>query len=111
MHDQKKSSHLGVGLLVGAAIGVASAVFLQSKQGKQITKDLQKKVAALQKKVAAKLKDVEVMTKEQYQDLVDEIVAYYVKTKDIAKSEIPAVKKQLMSTWKSIESQFKSLKK
>lgn len=110
MSDQK-SSHLGVGLLVGAAIGVASAVFLQSKQGKQITKDLTKKVAALQKKVAAKLKDVKMMTKEQYQELVDEIVAYYVKTKDIAKSEIPVVTKQLMSTWKSIESQFKSLKK
>lgn len=107
----KKSSHLGVGLLVGAAIGVASAVFLQSKQGKQITKDLQKKVMALQKKVAAKLKDVQEMSKAQYEELVDEIVAYYVKTKDVAKNEIPVVKKQLMSTWKTIEGQFKHLKR
>ena len=46
----KKGSHVGVGMLIGAAIGVAAATFLQSKKGKELTKDLQKKTAALQKK-------------------------------------------------------------
>lgn len=106
-----KKSHLGAGLLVGAAIGVASAIFFQSKQGKQLTKDLSKKVSALQKKVMKELEKAGDMSKERYQQLVDSIVAYYVKTKDIAQDEIPVVKKQLLATWKSVEAELKKLKK
>jgi gas vesicle protein len=110
MSDMKKSSHLGVGLLIGAAIGVASAVFLQSKKGKTFTKDLQRKVMALQKKVNAELKKQGTMNKEKYEQLVDTVVAYYVKTKDIAKTEIPEVKKSLLASWKTIQQQLKSVK-
>lgn len=109
--SDKKSSHLGAGLLVGAAIGIASAIFLQSKQGKQITKDLQKKVNALQKKVTKELMKAGEMSKARYEEIVDSIVAYYVKSKDIAQSEIPVVKKQLLATWKSVEAELKKLKK
>lgn len=110
MPEKKSSSHLGAGLLVGAAVGVAAATFLQSKQGKQLTKDLQKKTVALQKKVTMELKKVGDLTKESYQELVDKVVAYYVKTKDIAENEIPEVKKLLLAHWKNIEKELKSVK-
>lgn len=109
MEDKKTSSHIGAGMLIGAAIGVASAIFLQSKQGKALSKDLGKKVSALQKKVNMELKKVDHMTKEKYQELVDKVVEYYVKTKDVAKNEIPVVRKQLMSTWKQVERELKSI--
>jgi gas vesicle protein len=110
MTDKKRSSHLGAGVLVGAAIGVAAATFLQSKKGKAFTKDLQKKTMALQKKVAMELQKAGVMSEKKYQELVDKVVAYYVKTKDIAKSEIPEVKKVLLAHWKTIERELKSVK-
>lgn len=110
MPDKKKSSHFGAGMLIGAAIGVGTAAFLQSKKGKTFTKDLSRKVAALQKKVNAQLKKNGVMTKNAYEDLVDTVVAYYVKTKDIAKTEIPAVRKQLLGSWKMIQKELKSVK-
>lgn len=110
MPEQKRSSHLGAGMLIGAAVGVAAAVFLQSKKGKELTKDLQKKIAALQKKISRELEDVQEMTKEGYEELVDRIVEYYVKTKDIAKKEIPEVKKSLMGSWKTVEKQLKELR-
>jgi gas vesicle protein len=110
MPEQKRSSHLGAGMLIGAAIGVASAVFLQSKKGKELTKDLQKKVAALQKKIMKELEDVEDMTKEKYEQLVDRVVEHYVKTQEIVKKEIPEVKKSLMGAWKTVEKQLKELR-
>ncbi|MFH1078518.1 MAG: hypothetical protein V1745_04555 [Patescibacteria group bacterium] len=107
---EKKSSHIGVGLMIGAAIGVAAATFLQSKKGKTFTKDLQRKVMALQKKVNTELKKHEITTKKAYEALVDTIVAYYVKSKDIAKKEIPEVKKNLMDSWKTIQKELKAVK-
>jgi gas vesicle protein len=104
-----QSSHLGVGVLIGAAIGVATAAFLQSKKGRELTTDLQKKVSALQKKIMTELSKAGDMTKEKYEELVDKVVDYYVKSKDIAAKEVPVVKKQLLSTWKQVEKQLKSL--
>jgi len=110
MTDKKRSSHLGAGILVGAAIGIATAAFFQSKKGKAFTKDLQKKTMALQKKVSMELQKTGVMTEKNYHQLVDKVIAYYVKTKDIAKNEIPEVKKILMAHWKTIERELKSVK-
>lgn len=111
MADKKSSSHIGVGMLIGAAVGVAAAAFLQSKKGKAFTKDLTRKTIALQKKVNAELKKAGTVTKDSYQNLVENVIAYYVKTKDIAKSEIPAVRKTLLGTWKNVEREIRSVKR
>lgn len=108
--NAKKKSHLGLGMAIGAAIGVAAATFLQSKKGKTFAKDLQKKTAELQGKVQAELKKAGIMTESKYKNLVDTVVAYYVKSKDIAKTEIPAVTNNLMAAWKTIEKELKSVK-
>ncbi len=94
--------------MLGAIIGVAAATFLQSKKGKVLKKDVQKKMVALQKKLNAELKKAKSMSKDGYEELVDNVVAYYVKTKDIAKAEMPMVKKELMSSWKEVEKELKS---
>lgn len=105
-----KKSHLGLGMLVGAAIGVAAASFLKSKEGQNFTKDLKKKTAALQSKINKELKKAGNMTEAKYKNLVDTVVAYYAKSKEIAKTEIPEVTQNLMSTWKTIEKELKSVK-
>ena len=110
MTDKKKSSHFGAGMLIGAAIGVAAAAYLKSKEGKAMKKDVAKKIAALQKKVNAELQKRGVMNKEKYEDLVDTIVAYYVKSKDIAKSEAPEVRKNLLASWNRIKAELKAVK-
>jgi gas vesicle protein len=109
MPEKKHSSHIGAGLLVGAAIGVAAATFLQSKQGKALTKDLQRKTMALQKKVLKELKNAKEISKDTYDELVDKVVAYYVKTKDIAEKEVPEVTKLLRSHWKNVEKELKDI--
>lgn len=104
----KRSSHLGAGMAIGVVMGLAAGFFLQSKKGKQLSKDAQKKALQLQKQVMKKLDSVEDLTKEKYEEIVDEVVAYYGKTKDVAQKEIPEVRAYLLQRWKSIEEQLKA---
>lgn len=104
---KKKSSHLGAGLAAGAVLGLAAGLFLQSRKGKELTRDAMKKAQLLQKQVMKKLDESGVLTKEQYEEMVDYVVNYYTKTKEIAAKEIPQVKKYLLSQWKVIEKELK----
>jgi len=104
---EKKSSHLGAGLAAGAALGLALGLFLQSKQGKQLRKDAQKKAMAMQKQVMKQLAKGGALTKEKYEEVVDKAVAYYAKTKEIAKTEVPEVRKFLLAQWKEVKSHLK----
>lgn len=98
---------MGAGLLAGAALGVAAGLFLQSRKGKVLTQDAMKKAHQLQKQVMRKLADVQEMTKEHYGEIVEDVITYYSKTKEIAKTEIPAVRKYLLGRWKQIQEYLK----
>ncbi|HEU0051056.1 MAG TPA: YtxH domain-containing protein, partial [Patescibacteria group bacterium] len=89
MENEKKSSHLGAGLMAGAVMGLAAGLFLQSRKGKALTKDAQKKAIQLQAQVMKKLKEAEHLTKEKYTDVVDHVINYYKKTKELADKEVP----------------------
>lgn len=106
---QKKSSHLGVGMMVGSMVGLAAGFFLQSRKGKELTKDAEKKAVQLQGKIMKKLQEVDTLSKETYTEVVDDVLAYYEKSKDIAKKEIPEVRASLMKKWKAIEAKLKEL--
>ena len=106
---QKKSSHLGAGMVIGSVIGIAAGFFLQSRKGKELTKDAEKKAVQLQGKIMKKLQDVESLSKEKYTEVVDDVLSYYEKSQEIAKKELPAVRAMLMKKWKSIETKLKEL--
>ena len=97
------SSHLGAGILAGTVIGIAAGFFLQSKKGKEMTKDLTKKSVKLQAKLMKEIGNTTHMTKEKYENLVDSIIAYYEKSKELAKSEAPQIRAFLMKHWSKIE--------
>ena len=100
---KKQSSHLGAGLAAGAIIGLAAGLFLQSRKGKELTKDARKKAVVLQKQVMKRLEKAGEMTKEVYEEIVDDVVTYYGKSKDLAAKEIPEVRAFLMGKWKEVE--------
>ncbi|MDP3793355.1 MAG: YtxH domain-containing protein [Candidatus Uhrbacteria bacterium] len=105
------SSHLRAGLVAGAILGLAAGLFLQSRQGKKLTKDAQKKAVQLQAQVMKKLKGIENMSKAKYTEIVDHVLAYYTKTREIAKTEVPQVRSYLLARWKEIEREFKQVGK
>lgn len=104
---KKQSSHLGAGLAAGAALGLAAGLFLQSRKGKELTRDAMKKAQLLQKQVQKKIASAGDMTKEKYEDIVEYVLHYYTKTKEIAEKEVPMVRKFLMDQWKLIDSEMK----
>ena len=107
--ESRQSSHLGAGLMAGAIIGMATGLFIQSRKGKELTKDAQKKAMQLQVKVIKKLKAAKGMTKEKYIEIVDDVVGYYEKSQEIAKKEVPVVRDYLLKRWKMIEGQLKDI--
>lgn len=84
-------------------MGLAAGLFLQSRQGKQLTKDAQKKAMKLQGQVMKKLEKMKELNQDKYEEVVDHLLAYYAKTKEIAGKELPEVRKFLMSRWKSMQ--------
>lgn len=108
MADKKTAQKVGVGLLAGTIIGMAAGLFLQSKKGKTMTKELAKKAAKLQTKLAKQLGDAEHLTQEKYEEVVNSVMDYYVKTKEIAKSEVPEIRNFLMTRWNEIKKSMKS---
>ncbi len=96
--------------MVGAALGVAAGFFLQSRKGKELTKDAQKKALQLQAQVMKKIQGMEHISKEKYAEIVEHVIAYYTKGKDLAQKEIPQVRTFLMGRWKSMEGYLKGLK-
>lgn len=98
---------IGAGIAAGAILGLAAGLFLQSKKGKELTKDARKKALVLQKQVMKRLDDAGEMSKEVYEEIVDDVVKYYGKSKDLAAKEIPEVRSFLMGKWKEIEKAMK----
>jgi gas vesicle protein len=98
---------VGAGLAAGAILGLAAGLFIQSKKGKELTKDARKKAMALQKQVMKRLQKTGEMTKATYEEIVEDVVKYYAKSKDIAAKEVPEVRAFLLSKWKEVEAEMK----
>lgn len=105
-----KKGLIAAGIVAGAALGVATAFYLNSPKGRKMLQKAEKKAMELQKKLMKELSKTKNLTKEKYADIVDKLVTYYTKTKDISSSEIPEIKAYLLDKWKTIEKEYKSAK-
>jgi len=105
-----KKSVIAAGLVAGAALAAAAAYYLNTPKGKKMLQQAEKKALALQKQLIKELDKTKDLTKKNYEAIIDKMIAYYAKTKDIAVAEAPEVKDYLMSKWKQIEKEYKSLK-
>ena len=103
-------SHVGRGLIAGMILGVAAGVFLKSPEGKKAVKNARTKAMKFQAKITKELMSAKEMTEERYADLVDDMMAYYMTSKEIAKTEAPEIKSFLLGKWKEIERQLKTAK-
>lgn len=105
-----KKGLLAAGLVAGAALGVATAYYLNTPKGKKMLQQAEKKALELQKKLMKELSKTKKLTKQSYEEVVEKLMNYYVKTKDISASEVPEIRDYLMSKWKQIEKEYKSVK-
>ena len=105
-----QKSHLGIGLLIGSAIGVATGYFLQSKKGKDLIKNGHKKAEKLQALLMKELESTGELTKAKYEKVVDKVMKVYAVGKEISAKEAPEIRGVLLKKWKNIEKHLQDLK-
>ncbi|OGL78703.1 hypothetical protein A3E39_04870 [Candidatus Uhrbacteria bacterium RIFCSPHIGHO2_12_FULL_60_25] len=104
----KKKSHFKAGLLAGAVFGLAAGIFMSSKDGKKLAKNLQAKTKGIQARLQKEIKKAAHLSEETYEDAIDRVLAYYTKSRKIATKEVPALKRYLMGKWHMIQREMKS---
>lgn len=107
--EEKRSSHFKGGLLAGALFGLAAGIYMSSKQGKQMAKKLKTQAADIQKRIEKEVKGKSKVTEETYKEAIDTVLAYYIKSRKIAKTEIPELRRYLLSKWKDVQGELKEV--
>jgi len=96
---KNKLTFLG-GAVVGLALGVAASLFLTSKKGKKLTKDMQVVLADFYKGVAPKLKNIKKMGEEQYKEFMEAAARQYGKAKKLSEVKIKELVAQAKDSWR-----------
>jgi len=109
--DKKKKSRFGKGLMAGALFGIAAGIFMSSKEGKRMADKLQKQAKEIESRLRNEFKKKKELSEQTYAESIDSVLAYYMKSRKIAKSEIPALRNYLMGKWKLIKMEMKDVPK
>lgn len=108
--EKKKKGHFGKGLIAGAIFGIAAGIFMSSREGKSMAKKLELRAKEIEKKLRVELTKKKELTESTYGEAIDSILAYYSKSKKIAKTEIPDLKRYLESKWEFVRDEMKSVR-
>jgi hypothetical protein len=104
--ESKKKSRFGKGLMAGALFGIAAGIFMSSKEGKQIAAKVRRHAAEIEARLKREFKKKKVLGRKAYEDSIDEVLAYYARSKKIAKSEIPDLRRYLIGKWDLIKDEM-----
>jgi len=97
------------GLILGGLLAVGAAVgFAMSEKGQELSEELQKDLKTLAKQLKRKLHQLEDVTKEKFDELVDTVVAEYTEKKELASDAKKALTAVLQSKWPEMEEEYKS---
>lgn len=105
-HRQSKAGKVktaGAGLAAGLALGLAAGLFLRSKKGQAIQKDLEAHAALLQKQILKKFSSAEGMTQSAYNEAIDEVLAAYAKGRHAAEKEVSQLRLELRKRWRTVK--------
>lgn len=93
--------------MAGALFGVAAGIFMSSKKGKQLAKDLKKHTHDIEGRLRQELEKAKKVGEREYEDAIDTVLAYYTKSRSIAKSEVPALRRYLVGRWSEVQKELK----
>ena len=105
--SHKTKSHFKGGLLAGAIFGIAAGIFMSSKQGKQLAKQLRSQTTDIQKRLMKELNKTRHVSEETYSDAIDRVLSYYTKSRKIASKEVPELRRYLLAKWREIQRELK----
>jgi len=91
------------GTIIGTALGVAAGLFLSSKKGKQLQKDIKQKAAGFYAYVAPKLKKIKKLGEKEYIAFVENAANNYSKAKKFSAAETKLLLAEARKTWKHLK--------
>ncbi|MCC7304397.1 YtxH domain-containing protein [bacterium] len=97
---------LATGAVVGAAIGVATGLLTAPKSGKELRAELADYSKRMRKDVEKMLKNAKQVSRDVYENAVDEVTAMYEKVKSFDKKDLLEIKENLMNEWETVVKKF-----
>ena len=97
-----------IGAAVSAAVAAGVVGFLtQTKRGKQLAKKGKQHASELAKKVAARAEKMKVHTQQKYDELVDDVVAEYMKRSKLTKAAADELAKEIKKEWTHVRQELR----
>lgn len=112
----KKNNHLGVTVALGTALGAlfaagaATVFFTKTKVGKQAATKVKKVVRELSSELTDRVGALTDLSQKKYNQIVEEIVDQYAAQRKVAGTTAKALKGDLKSHWRDVQSEVKKHK-
>ncbi|MDO8499978.1 MAG: hypothetical protein Q7S66_04995 [bacterium] len=95
------------GMILGGLLAAAAAVgFAMTKEGQELTEEVQKHLKVLAKHLKKDLHLLEDVTKESFDDLVTAMVEQYAKEKELAMEAKNSLVVALQAKWYELEEEY-----
>lgn len=109
---QKNSSgkKLAAGILAGAIAGLIGGILVAPKKGKETREELKKRIEKnkFAKEVAKRLEKVGEVSKEKYNQIVDEVSDIYRRAKRVKDEDLKEIANDLKNHWPEIAKKLKT---
>ncbi len=92
-NDSGAAKGLFIGLTIGFVAGALTALFLTPKTGEELRADIRRITKDIAIKVEERAKRIRNITKERYNEVVNNVIESYKKVKDLTDKEIEFIKK------------------
>jgi|GEM_PF-6754902 len=92
---------IGAGF-IGLVIGAAAGVLLASKASRQNRADFRNWMRRMNAEIYDRLGDAKEMTREKYEEIVDNVADKYRKLSDIKENEVDDFGRELKNRWERI---------
>jgi gas vesicle protein len=92
-NDSGTIKGLFIGLSLGFIAGAVTAMFLTTKTGAELRSDIRKIALDIKGKVEEKAGKVKNISRDKYNDIVDNVIDNYNKVKDFTEKEIELIRK------------------
>lgn len=99
------------GVFAGAVVGAITALLLAPKKGKDLRADIKKTADKIAKDVGKKIAKVKDLTREKYEEIVDEAAKIHKRAKKVKDEDLKEIVAHIKNKWPEISRKIKGGKK
>lgn len=103
MKMKKNNLSLLEGALIGTALSVAAGLFLVSKKGKKLQKDIKQKTVEFYAYIGPKLKKIKKLGEKEYIAFIENAAKNYGKAKKFSAVETKILLAEAKKSWKHLK--------